>query len=138
MKSMKLMVCVLMTAGALAAGCASNPGRRPQILSSRSPAGSLPAPPLNSRQPIGVPSAPVGQPVTQTSAIAVQPQTVVGVPTPGQQYVPLQPGVQAPQNSQQFQPGQANGLQQGAYNGYNGQQSSTDDLSPLEPHPPQN
>jgi hypothetical protein len=67
-------------------GCTSGPKQKPRILRSVSPPGAAQAPPLNSRQPIEVPSAPVGQPAT-----LVQPVPLV--PTAPATVVPVQPGL---------------------------------------------
>lgn len=93
-------------ASLLLAGCASQPARRPEILSSYAPAGSPQAPPLNSRTPIAVPSAPVRRGTAVVPVVPVQPApATVAVPAqpcpvPGAQLQPPLPqGAAVPQGS---------------------------------------
>ncbi|MGL5096937.1 MAG: hypothetical protein ACRDD1_15185 [Planctomycetia bacterium] len=96
---MKRFTLTAATAGLLlAVGCASQPARRPQILSSVPVQGSPPAMPLNATAPVRVPSAPVGTSVRAPAvAVPVAPVAVQQAPPvqiqqlPPQQLVPAAP-----------------------------------------------
>lgn len=72
----------------MTSGCANKPAQRPRILSSYAPPGAPCAPPIGSRTPIQVPSAPVGAPVQAIGVAAVPAQQMIAVP--GQQAVAVQ------------------------------------------------
>jgi hypothetical protein len=80
------------------AGCKAPPPRAPKILgSTRAPSG-MQAPPLNSRTPVLVPTAPVASPRPAIAAYSVAAPTAIAVPAQaGAVAVPVQPGAVAVQ-----------------------------------------
>lgn len=95
----------------LVAGCHAAPKTKPQILGSYAPPGSPQAPPLNSRQPIDVPSAPVMQPRPAAAIVTPAPALQVG-PPPAGYLVPAQPPQQLPAQPQAQQQQQQQQLPQ--------------------------
>jgi len=122
MKGPATLGCVVgLVLAVAAAGCHSKPPRSPRILGSHRPAGDLQAPPVNSRTPIAVPSAPVATPAPAVPVVpavpaqpvfAAPPQPVGVVPTPPAvgvaptpQASPPIPTPTVPQNSaQEYRP----------------------------------
>ncbi len=81
-------------------GCKAPPPRSPKILGSMRPPVGMQAPPVNSKTPVLVPTAPLAQARPVAPAYAVPAQTAVAVPV--QQGVIAQPGgpiAVAPQGS---------------------------------------
>ena len=98
----RVLISVVCAVGVLT-GCGTPPKRKPAILSSYAPYGAPKAPPINSRQAIGVPTAPVME-GGRGQAIPVVPL----VPAP-QQAVPLVPanpaqGSRYPDSVDELQP----------------------------------
>jgi hypothetical protein len=86
----------LVLAGAIVApmfivGCKAPPPRSPKILGSMRPPVGMQAPPVNSKTPVLVPTAPLAQARPVAPAYAVPAQTAVPVQT-GAVAVPVQPG----------------------------------------------
>lgn len=86
-----MRIAVGLTVATATIGCQCKPTRSPKILGSVRSPGNLQAPPLNSRTPIAVPTAPVGTPVPAVAVPLVPAQPAVAVPAQ-----PVVPAVPAP------------------------------------------
>jgi hypothetical protein len=91
-----LLFGAVLAAPMVVVGCKAPPPRSPKILGSMRPPVGMQAPPVNSKTPVLVPTAPLASARPAVPAYAVPAQPAVAVPVQPAVPVPGQPGVALP------------------------------------------